>query len=81
MDYDIDLEHRVRVAVSALNISRGAYAGAWHLYTPEDVERNVSRIEQLMEETRENITDLERVYVELLQVARRNRRESAAAKS
>ena len=66
MEYDTEFEHRLRVAVSALNISRGAYAGGWHLYTPDDLARNVRRVEDLMEETRDNLLDLERVYVDLL---------------
>lgn len=66
MEYDTEFEHRLRVAVSALNISRSAYAGDWHLYTPADLERNVRRVENLMEDTRENLNDLERVYVDLL---------------
>jgi hypothetical protein len=66
MEYDQELEHRLQPAVSALNTSRGAYAGGWHLYTREDLERNVARVEALMEETRDNLLDLERVYVDLL---------------
>jgi len=66
MEYDTEFEHRLRVAVSALNISRGAYAGGWDLYTPEDMARNIARVEDLMDATRDNLLELERVYVDLL---------------
>lgn len=66
MDTDLELEQRLRVAVSALNVSRSDYAGSWHLYTPEDMARNIARAEDLMDATRDNLLELERVYVDLL---------------
>lgn len=62
---ELTLEDRVRAAVSALNRSRGEYAGGWNLYTPEDTAAALARLEILASDTREHLTALDAVILDV----------------